>query len=144
MGAGTLSGSGIVMGGMYLTPQSHLAFQTGGTQQGLTYDSIAFAGINLGGGELDISFTNGFQNLITPDEQFIVATGVGGTLGNVADGGRLLTTDGYGSFQVNYDLGDLVLSDFQPVPEPASFGLLIAGSALLTRRGYPRKRCSSL
>jgi hypothetical protein len=103
------------------------------------------------GGDLDISFTNGFQTAITPSETFDILTvavgqneygvpySLSGSFLNVANGGRLETLDGWGSFQVNYGSGayanEIVLSDFEPpVPEPTFGCALIAGSSLLLAR----------
>jgi hypothetical protein len=58
---------------------------------------------------------------------------------NVADGGRLETSDGAGSFLVNYGDGlyanEVVLSDFEPtVPEPTGLGAMGLGLLGLIRR----------
>jgi hypothetical protein len=59
---------------------------------------------------------------------------------NVIDGGRLETTDGLGSFLVNYgtgaDANEIVLSDFEAsaVPEPAMAGAFGLGFIGLVRR----------
>ena len=71
---------------------------------------------------LRLSFIHGFVATAGQQFQLIQAGGdVFGQFANVADGGRLLTADGTGSFLVHYGTGQgLVLSDFQAaaVPEP--------------------------
>lgn len=78
--------------------------------------------------------------MITPGEQFVVLDsggGISGSFTNVVSGGRSVTTDGTGSFQYNQVPGDteeMVLSNFQPVPEPACGALLSAAGLLGLRR----------
>jgi hypothetical protein len=142
VGSGTLMGSGAIDGPVSLSSDpSQLAFHIGGTAQGTTYDWLQIEGNVTLGGDLDLSLTNGFQSLITSAETFyIMNIGYGDTFSgsflNVANGGRLETTDGYGSFQVNYNNGLMTLTDFQEtVPEPASLGLLTFGAVgILNRR----------
>jgi len=151
VGEGALSGSGTINGALTLdSDPSNLAFNIGGTAMGTGYDSLTVNGnVNLGG-DLEISFVNGFQNLVTFSEQFeVLTTGsndvISGSFLNVLNGGRLETTDGYGSFLVNYDVGqanEIVLSDFEAtVPEPASSAILcISFIALAGRRSRPNRQ----
>jgi fibronectin-binding autotransporter adhesin len=148
VGSGTLEGSGTVQTNQVIlsnaaTGASTLAFSIGGTTRGNTYDSMTIDANIVLGGKLNISFTNGFQNSITSSEQFTVMTvasgdTMSGAFANVANGGWLVTTDGYGEFQVNYGTGvyadEIVLSDYQALPEPASFGLMLIGFGFLTKR----------
>jgi hypothetical protein len=53
---------------------------------------------------------------------------------NVVNGGRVDTTDGYGSFQVNYGSGEIILSDYESVPEPATLSLMAAAAVVMGRR----------
>jgi hypothetical protein len=65
---------------------------------------------------------------------------ISGAFDNAASGARILTESGNASFVVSYGNGSpfgdnqLVLSDFQPVPEPSAFALLILGSAAVGMR----------
>jgi fibronectin-binding autotransporter adhesin len=143
-GEGTLGGSGTVTGNItFDADPSQLAFNIGGTTKGTTYDSLAVNGNVALAGDLDISFANGFQNSILSSEQFTVMTVASGdtmtgAFANVANGGWLATTDGYGEFQVNYGTGiyadEIVLSNYQSLPEPASLGMLAVAFAFLTKR----------
>jgi fibronectin-binding autotransporter adhesin len=150
-GDGTLTGTGYIGGeGLIMDqPGGQLLFHVGGVTAGSAYDQMTIAYEASLGGDLEILMTNGFESSITPGEQFIVLkidpnTGgaVTGSFLNVQNGGRLTTTDGFGSFQVNYGsapfTNEIVLSNFQSLPEPASAGLLAAGVIIFTRR--PKRR----
>ena len=84
------------------------------------------------GAERGLRFIGGF--LAQGGQQFQLVDGdtdVVGSFANVADGARLLTDDGAGSFVVHYGTGQgLRLTDFQAtaaVPEPATWGLMALG-----------------
>ena len=140
VGAGTLTGSGAIYGNVTLASDpSTLAFNIGGETQGTEYDSLSINGNMTLAGNLQITITNGFVPLGT--DAFTVLQGAAGdTLSgsflNVADGGRLETADGSGSFEVSYGSGayanQIVLGDFVDggLPEPASAVLLVGGCAL--------------
>lgn len=96
------------------------------------------------GGELELSLLDGYEQSIQADDTFAVITadGIDGAFANVANGERLFTADGLGSFLVHYgqdsafNPNHVVLSSFL-VPEPA--GVLWLGAAallgMLRRRG---------
>jgi hypothetical protein len=145
VGRGTLAGSGTIQGNVVLSNDpSTLAFQIGGTAQGSQYDYMQVLGSMTLGGNLQVSLTNGFESLITSDEQFIVLSAdspLEGSFLNVADGGDLYINGGVGFFLVNYGSGqyanDVVLSDFeQVVPEPSSLALLAIASAMCFKRRH--------
>jgi hypothetical protein len=78
------------------------------------------------GGELDVSFANGFQNTITNGTSFTLLTSptvINDAYTNIASGSRLATTDGYGSFVVTYGGSNLVLSAYQGLLDPDGSGL---------------------
>jgi hypothetical protein len=68
-----------------------------------------------------------------PADVFTILTSpfpLSGQFENVASGQRLATMDGFGSFLVTYDGNSVVLSNFGPVPEPATFALLSSVAVL--------------
>ena len=90
-------------------------------------------------GNISLSVLGGFQNSITPSSTFTVltATNLSGAFANVASGQRLFTSDGLGSFLVNYGatstfgIGSVTLTNFIPIPEPSTYALLAVGLLLL-------------
>ena len=148
IGAGSLSGSGTIGGNLSLAGGSAtfdvvLAGLTAGTD----YGSLVVNGNVTLGGDLDLSFANGFATIVTSSEMFDVMTlgsddVLAGSFADVANGGRIETDDGSGSFLVTYGGGapsanEIVLSNFQAtVPEPPLAGALttIGIFALMARR----------
>ena len=66
-------------------------------------------------GQLQVRLTQDFipQMAMTDTFTLLATTGsLTGTFGNVPDGGRITTTDGLGSFQVNYTGNAVLLSNF--------------------------------
>ena len=95
------------------------------------------------GGMLSLAFLNGFQSTVQPADTFTVlnAASLSGAFANAASGARLTTTDGLGSFLVNYSGLAVTLSSFQPVPEPSTWTLLgLGGLALLALRARHRRQ----
>jgi hypothetical protein len=98
---------------------SQLVFELGGTVPGTSYDFIDVNGTFAAGGILKLLFLNNFQNSVLPTDTFTLLTAnsaITGAFQNVADGMRVLTADGQGSFLVHYGTGgntsNLVLSNF--------------------------------
>lgn len=111
-------------GQLNLGSTSNLFFEIGGTTQGTQYDWLnkIDGGVQTLGGELHVRLINAF----TPasSDIFTVVTTqniLAGSFSNVANGNRLTTDDGGGSFQVTYSVvndalasRNVTLSDFQP------------------------------
>ena len=57
----------------------------------------------------------------------IDSTNLAGTFAGLANGSVIYTSDGFGSFRVNYTPTSFYLSNFVPVPEPATYVLLALG-----------------
>ena len=111
-----------------------LWMELGGLSRGTGHDALDVGGsVDLGGDTLlRLSFIGGFQAQASQQFQLLGdGTDVFGSFANVADGARLLTDDGAGSFVVHYGAGQgLRLTDFQataPVPEPGTWGLMALG-----------------
>ena len=141
-----------VRGDLSFSSGALLSLELGGLQRGSDYDALQVGGsLDLGGDTLlSLSFINGF--VATAGQQFQLIQADGGlfsNFANVADGDRLLTADGSGSFLVHYGNGQgLVISDFQAaalpaagsfpavtVPEPGSWVLMLGGLYLMARLG---------
>ena len=151
IGSGTLTGSGTIDSNLRFDDASQLDMSIGGTLQGSDYDALTVNGNVTLGGTLNVYFANGFETSITSNEQFVILTQTPGNgytfngfFNNVEDGGSLLTADGYGSFQINYGrynhVDEVVLSNFQPVPEPTTLAPVCCGAVLLRRRPRSQKR----
>jgi fibronectin-binding autotransporter adhesin len=146
VGEGTLTGDGIIDGDVVLdSDPSTLAFNIGGTLQDADYDSLIIDGNITLGGNLQLTLADGFVPS-SSDVFTLLQVEDGGTLSgdfaNVGDGQFLLTSDGAGEFLVNYGTGanadQIILSDFQVVPEPASLSLLATSGILLARGRWGR------
>ena len=136
--------------GLSFSSGALLSLELGGLLRGSGYDALNVGGsADLGGDTLlSLTFIDGF--VATAGQQFQLIQADGGLFGhfaNVADGDRLLTADGSGSFLVHYGKGQgLVISDFQatavpqlgsfptaPVPEPGNWALMLGGLYMLAR-----------
>lgn len=107
-----------------------LHFDVGGTVGGVGYDRINGTSVDLKGSLL-LSFANGFQFSIAPSDTFTListSAALSGGFSGIANGSRLATLDGFGTFQVNYLSHALTISNFEAVPEPSTFALLGLGA----------------
>jgi len=99
-----------------------LSIEIGGASVGAEHDQLNVTGIVNLGGDLGLSLLDlGSGTFMpSPSDMFMIltSTGLTNSFSNVANGNRLTTIDGLGSFQVNYSAGSLfnadhvVLSDF--------------------------------
>jgi hypothetical protein len=130
--SGTSSGNGLFSFSqtLTLTSTSLLQMDLGGVGN---YDQIQAPSVVLNG-SLAVSLINGFQATIQSSDTFTLlstTTSLSGTFSGIANGTRLTTADGFGSFQVNYLSNGVSLSQFVPVPEPSTCALLGLGSLAL-------------
>lgn len=140
-----------INGNLFLDFDTFTFMKIGGLTQGTQYDFIAVAGQVALDGILFLQMINGFESQLDASQTFILLTSnslLTGEFANVANGERLLTLDGTGSFLVNYGLGspyggeNLVLSSPMAVPEPVSVVLLAIGSALIGLVRLRRRQCT--
>jgi hypothetical protein len=140
--AGTIN----VLGNLTLLDGSGMIFDIGGHTQGTDFDFLNVTSTTALNGSLSLDLLNGFEQSISPTETFaILDTGssLTGVFTNIANGQRLTTLDGLGSFQVNYGAASLygsdkiTLSNFQAVPEPST--LLMGLSALVCLSFFARR-----
>ncbi len=114
----SLGGSGLsITGNVSLLSGSQLVFHLGGLTQGSQYGFLNVNGSLILGGNLVVSFANGFQNSVANGNTFTLISTSGGLTGafaNIVSGGRLNTSDGFGSFLVTYAGGTLLLTNFLP------------------------------
>ena len=134
-GAASLTNNGIIApglspgqlnfsGNLILGSTANMFFEIGGAAQGTTYDWLnkTDGGTLTLNGNLTLRLINGFTPA-NSDVFTIVTTQalLAGAFGNVANGARLNTADGGGSFKVTYTVvnnallsRNVTLSDFQP------------------------------
>ena len=109
-----LGGNGLIVNGaVSLLSASKLTFQLGGLTQGSQYGFLNVNGTVSLGGQLVLSFVNGFVAAQGNSFTVLASTGpLSGRFANVASGTRLDTSDGSGSFVVSYAGNSIILSDF--------------------------------
>lgn len=114
-------------GNLQFQPNSDLAIGIGGYSPGFDSDYIWAGGSIVWNGRLHVTLAPGF--VPNPFDVFTIAqcAGDSGSFVNVANGGRLATTDGLGSFVVTYGSALLQLSDYQTqTPGPNTLKLAAA------------------
>jgi len=130
-----------------LQSSSELAYTLSGAATDGGYGLLSVSTALALSGMLQITFGAGFENSVTAIDTFTLlsASSLSGSFANVANGGRLVTSDGLGSFQVNYGAGSIftanqvVLSGFAAVPEPSTWAPLLLGGAIVAL-GARRRR----
>ena len=139
---GNLLGTLTVNGKLNLLANSVLSFDIGGTTQGTTYDFLSVSGTATLGGTLAINFVNGARQTLLPTDTFTLlsASSISGAFSNVASGTRLMSNFGQGSFLVTYSGSNLVISNFDPVPEPSTWALLVGGLGVVVIAALRRKK----
>jgi hypothetical protein len=100
-----------IYGGLVLSNSSDLQFDIAG--YGIS-DFLRTTGSVVLNGKLSVSLVDGFESVMTNGSSFIVmsnSTPFTGAFTNVANGGLLITTDGYARFTVLYAGRTLVLTN---------------------------------
>lgn len=109
------------------------------------YDVVNSSGQLTISGTLVLNLIDGY--VPAPIDKLAIITSttpLDGLFDNVLPDQRLMTADGTGSFLVNYGASspfgadEVVLNNFQAVPEPTGFALLLMGAAAVLSR--PRRR----
>ncbi|MBL9116015.1 MAG: hypothetical protein JNJ83_13495, partial [Verrucomicrobiaceae bacterium] len=122
-GIGSTSGLLAITGDLTLTGGSKLALDVGGLTPGSEHDQLTEGGstaLSLAGCTLELGLLGAYYPTVT--DTFVVVDShatITGVFGNVPNGGRINTTDGKGSFKVNYgsassfsDKTQVILSEF--------------------------------
>jgi hypothetical protein len=118
-----------------------LQIEIGGPLQSTQYDFVNVTGAATLNGELQLALINGFVPF--SENQFVVldALTLMASFGNVANGGRLTTTDGIGSFVVHYgptslfDPTQIVLTSFLLAGDFNGNGVVDAADYVVWREG---------
>ncbi len=170
--AGTLKGSGTVMadvssdatispgssagtltigGNLSLTDSSILFFEIGGKIQSQEYDFLDVAGTVALDGTVNFEFFDGAEFILSDSDILPVLSGstITGTLFDIDSGDRIDSTNGKGSFLINFGVGSpfddnsIVFSNFMIIPEPANFAFLLcffAATAVALVRSHRKGR----
>lgn len=103
-----------------LNNNSTLEFRITGYNTNDTEGRIDVGGTASFAGELAVRLSDDFGKSITNGTSILALTAgtITGAFANVANGARLTTEGGEGSFRVDYDGTDLVLEDFKKVESP--------------------------
>lgn len=117
MAPGIDRATSIVTGDLLPDSDAVLLLEVGGTAG--QHDALGVGGLAEFGGSLVIELTDGFVPAATDTFPVLSAASILGSFDNVANGERLQTLDGAGSFVVNYgttsqfDADRVILSDFE-------------------------------
>ena len=132
-----------IQGSLSLLSTSQLIIDLAGTVKGVTYDFLSVRDTATLGGTLAVNLASGFNPTGTTFTVLTASSFTGGSVfSNIANGGRLLTSDGSGSFLVNYVSPSLTLSGFQftPIPEPSTWALFATGLGALALAALRRRK----
>jgi len=110
-------------------------------------DYISVSGTLTLGGNLSWDLLSSLDPVSTDTFTLYTANNLTGSFLNVANGGRLFTSDNQNSFVVNYGVGSVfdpnsvVFSNFEftPIPEPSTWALMVVGLWMVVWRGSRRR-----
>ncbi len=116
--------------------------QIGGLSAGDQFDQVVQSGGGLTlGGKLLLSFVDGFEYDISPDDTFDIITSgsnLAGSFSNIVSGSRIATNDGKGTFIVAYSgTNKVTLSQFLPPPKILSVTRMPNQNFKIFCQGYP-------
>ena len=148
---GSSAGKLTIDGNLTLTDSSILFFEIGGNIQSQEYDFLDVAGTVALDGTLNFDFFDGAEFILSDSDTLTVLSGstITGTLFDIDSGDRIDSTNGKGSFLINFGVGSpfddnsIVFSNFMIIPEPANFAFLlcfIAAAAVALVRSQRKGR----
>ena len=122
-----------VTGNGSFTSSSELLIEIGGTVQGVEYDFLNFSGSAMLDGSLAIDLINGYSPMQSDVFTFLSAGSIAGAFDNALSE----VVFAGGKFDVTYNSGSVMLSNFSAVPEPGALFTFLAALGLL---GFKRRR----
>lgn len=137
---GLLGGRLTLDSSLTLDSATTVQIQIGGNDHTSNYGNLLGDTLALAG-TLEVRFSNDFHLAIQNSDTFTLFTATNaltGTFTNLPANMRLFTSDGLGSFALSYHALSVGLTDFNPIPEPATWALFLAGFVLIGFSRRPR------